>query len=56
MLQQKRDGAAAAVVTLGIQRNEIPDPVARDRLRRKRDRIVSQSIDNEVRWQGQPST
>ncbi|KAL2786026.1 aspartic peptidase domain-containing protein [Aspergillus keveii] len=46
VLQQKRDGAAA-VVALGIQRNEIPDPVARDRLRRKRDRTVSQSIDNE---------
>jgi hypothetical protein len=55
VLQQKRDGAAA-VVALGIQRNKIPDPVARDRLRRKRDRTVSQSIDNEVRWQGQAST
>ncbi|KAL2830625.1 aspartic peptidase domain-containing protein [Aspergillus pseudoustus] len=45
LLQQKRD--TPAVVTLGIQRNEVPDPVARDRLRRKRAQTVSQTIDNE---------
>ncbi|KAL2809031.1 aspartic peptidase domain-containing protein [Aspergillus granulosus] len=45
VLQQKRD--TPAVVALGIQRNDIPDPVGRDKLRRKRDQTVSQSIDNE---------
>ncbi|KAL3455642.1 acid protease [Aspergillus heterothallicus] len=45
VLRHKRDNPA--VVALGIQRNEIPNPVERDRLRRKRDQTVSQSIDNE---------
>ncbi|OJJ38562.1 hypothetical protein ASPWEDRAFT_48769 [Aspergillus wentii DTO 134E9] len=36
-----------AVVPLQIERNDIPDPVSRDRARRKRDKTVSQAIDNE---------
>ncbi|KAL2862964.1 pepsin-like aspartic protease [Aspergillus lucknowensis] len=40
-------GARPAVLALDIHRNEILDPVARDRIRRKRDQTVSQAIDNE---------
>ncbi|KAB8237867.1 hypothetical protein ETB97_012911 [Aspergillus alliaceus] len=36
-----------AVVSLGIKRNDVIDPVLRDRMRRKRDKTVSQSLDNE---------
>lgn len=39
-----------AVVALDIQRKDAPDPVGRDRLRRKRDKIVSQALNNEVRF------
>ncbi|KAE8145542.1 aspartic peptidase domain-containing protein [Aspergillus avenaceus] len=41
----KRDVPAA--VSLDIKRNHIPNPVARDQLRRKRDKTVSQDLDNE---------
>ncbi|KAB8213900.1 putative aspartic-type endopeptidase opsB [Aspergillus novoparasiticus] len=36
-----------AVVSLDIKRNNAVDPVARDRLRRKRDKTVEQNLDNE---------
>ncbi|KAJ5204049.1 uncharacterized protein N7498_004928 [Penicillium cinerascens] len=36
-----------SVVTLDIQRKDVADPVARDRMRRKRDKTVSQKLDNE---------
>ncbi|KAL4958816.1 pepsin-like aspartic protease [Aspergillus stella-maris] len=36
-----------AVVELNFHRNEVRDPVARDQVRRKRDKTVSQVIDNE---------
>ncbi|KKK14764.1 putative aspartic-type endopeptidase (OpsB) [Aspergillus ochraceoroseus] len=42
-----RERDVPAVVTLNIQRNDISDPVARDRVRRKRDYTVEQTIDNE---------
>jgi hypothetical protein len=38
-----------SVVNLDIQRNDVADPVARDRMRRKRNKIISQALDNEVR-------
>jgi hypothetical protein len=34
-------------VNLDIQRNDVADPVARDRMRRKRNKIISQALDNE---------
>jgi hypothetical protein len=38
-----------AVVDMSIQRKEVSDPVARDRVRRmKRSSTVSQALDNEV--------
>ena len=37
-----------SVVPLDIQRKDIPDPVHRDRMRRKRDQTVGQKLDNEV--------
>lgn len=37
-----------AVVSLDIKRNNAVDPVARDRMRRKRDKTVEQNLDNEV--------
>lgn len=38
-----------SVVNLDIKRKDVADPVARDRLRRKRDNtIISQGLDNEV--------
>ena len=38
-----------AVVDMSIKRKEVPDPVARDRVRRvKRSSTVSQTLDNEV--------
>lgn len=40
-----------SVVTLDIQRKDVADPVARDRIRRKRDKTISQALDNEVRPQ-----
>ncbi|KAL4898452.1 putative aspartic-type endopeptidase opsB [Aspergillus ambiguus] len=36
-----------AVVSLDIKRKDVTDPVARDRTRRKRDKTVSQDLDNE---------
>ncbi|THC90587.1 hypothetical protein EYZ11_009949 [Aspergillus tanneri] len=39
--------AAPAVVAFDIKRNDVPDPVARDRVRRKRDKTASQKLDNE---------
>ncbi|KAL1979536.1 hypothetical protein VTN96DRAFT_5598 [Rasamsonia emersonii] len=42
---RKRD--VPAVVGLDIQRKHVSDPAGRDRLRRKRDKVVSQSLDNE---------
>ncbi|KAL4976204.1 aspartic peptidase domain-containing protein [Aspergillus desertorum] len=42
-----RRSNSPSVVELNIHRNEILDPIARDRMRRKRDQTVSQSIDNE---------
>ncbi|KAJ6120225.1 hypothetical protein N7523_004505 [Penicillium sp. IBT 18751x] len=36
-----------SVVTLDIQRKDVADPVARDRTRRKRDKTISQALDNE---------
>ncbi|KAL5366684.1 aspartic peptidase domain-containing protein [Aspergillus floccosus] len=36
-----------AVVTLDIKRKDVTDPVQRDRIRRKRDKTVSQDLDNE---------
>ncbi|KAL5332734.1 aspartic peptidase domain-containing protein [Aspergillus crustosus] len=44
MLQQSE---LPTVVAFNIHRNNIPDPVARDQTRQKRDKTVSQSIDNE---------
>jgi len=38
-----------SVVTLDIARKDVADPVARDRMRRKRDKTVNQNLDNEVR-------
>lgn len=38
----------SSVVTLDIQRRDIPNPVDRDRVRRKRDQTVGQRLDNEV--------
>ncbi|KAL4944750.1 hypothetical protein BDV06DRAFT_220040 [Aspergillus oleicola] len=38
---------SAAVVELKFHRNEVRDPIARDHARRKRDKTVSQAIDNE---------
>jgi hypothetical protein len=41
-----------SVVDMTIQRKEVSDPVARDRVRRmKRSSTVSQALDNEVRMQ-----
>jgi len=37
-----------AVIGMDIQRKDIVDPVARDRIRRKRDKTVGQVLDNEV--------
>ncbi len=38
-----------AVVDMSIKRKEVPNPVARDRVRRmKRSSTVSQTLDNEV--------
>lgn len=37
-----------AVVSLDIKRSIISDPVARDRVRRKRDKTIGQTLDNEV--------
>ncbi|KAL4926541.1 pepsin-like aspartic protease [Aspergillus undulatus] len=42
-----RQNNSPTVVELDLHRNEIPDPVARDQARRKRDKAVSQLIDNE---------
>lgn len=36
-----------SVVPLDIQRKDIPDPVHRDRMRRRRDQTVGQKLDNE---------
>ncbi|KAB8069809.1 putative aspartic-type endopeptidase opsB [Aspergillus leporis] len=41
----KRD--VPAVVSLGIKRRDVADPVVRDRMRRKRDKTIGQSLDNE---------
>lgn len=38
-----------SVVNLDIQRKDVADPVARDRMRRKRDKTINQVLDNEVR-------
>lgn len=46
---RKRD--VPAVVGLDIQRRHVSDPAGRDRMRRKRGKVVSQSLDNEVRLQ-----
>lgn len=45
-----RQSGLPAVVELNIRRNDVVDPIARDQTRRKRDKTVSQLIDNEVRW------
>ncbi|KAL4801741.1 aspartic peptidase domain-containing protein [Aspergillus unguis] len=42
-----RQSESPAVVELNIHRNQVPDPVARDRARRKRDKTVLQTLDNE---------
>ncbi|GAE00272.1 hypothetical protein ATEG_05628 [Paecilomyces variotii No. 5] len=42
-----RQRAVPAVVGLDIQRREIPDPVTRDNIRRKRDKTVTEVLDNE---------
>lgn len=42
-----RQSGLPAVVELNIRRNDILDPIARDQTRRKRDKTVSQLIDNE---------
>lgn len=44
----KRD--VPAVVGLDIQRKYVSNPVTRDRIRRKRDKTVSETLDNEVRF------
>lgn len=47
LILQRRE--VPAVVTLDIKRNDVSDPVMRDRARRKRDTTtVSQALDNEV--------
>lgn len=38
-----------AVVGLDFQRKHVSDPVTRDRVRRKRDKTVTETLDNEVR-------
>lgn len=49
----KRD--VPSVVDMSIQRKEVSDPVARDRVRRmKRSSTVSQALDNEVCQQNTP--
>lgn len=40
--------ANPSVVALDIQRKDVIDPVSRDRTRRKRDKTISQKLDNEV--------
>lgn len=45
-----RQRDSPAVVGLDINRNDISDPVARDRKRLKRDKTVSTVLDNEVCW------
>lgn len=45
---QLRQRDVPAVVGLDIQRKEIPDPVSRDKVRRKRDKTVTEILDNEV--------
>jgi hypothetical protein len=37
-----------AVIGMDIQRKDVVDPAARDRVRRKRDKTVGQTLDNEV--------
>jgi hypothetical protein len=49
----KRD--VPAVVSLGIKRRDVADPVVRDRMRRKRDKTIGQSLDNEVCWRVLPN-
>jgi hypothetical protein len=44
---QRRTNGPAKVVGLPIQRRELADPVARDRLRR-RAKTISENLDNEV--------
>lgn len=43
---QKRD--VPAVFHMDISRGQVIDPVTRDRVRRKRNKSISQSLDNEV--------
>lgn len=45
-----RQRDSPAVVGLDINRNDISDPVTRDRRRLKRDKTVSTVLDNEVCW------
>jgi hypothetical protein len=45
----KRADGRAKVVELPIQRKSVPDPVSRDRLRRRAE-TVGVSLDNEVSW------
>ena len=45
----KRTDGPARVVGFPIQRKSIPDPVARDRLRRRSETVVV-PLDNEVSW------
>ena len=44
----KRD-ASPAVIGLGIQRKSVASHTARDRLRRRQSKTVSETLDNEVR-------
>lgn len=47
LVLQRRE--VPAVVTLDIKRNDVSDPVMRDRARRRRDTTtVAQALDNEV--------
>jgi hypothetical protein len=46
-----RERDVPAVVGLDIERKHVSDPAGRDRARRKRDKTVSQLLDNEVRFQ-----
>ena len=46
LILQKRGNPS--IVKLDIHRKDVPDPVARDRMRLKRDKTVGQTLDNEV--------
>lgn len=42
-----------SVVGFDIKRKDVPNPIARDHVRRKRDKTVTQGLDNQVRYEMQ---